>query len=230
MYGPLTSLLPRLGARRVLELRPALIGDTVAAMEVQAVCGAASGLFMAVLRQLQSEGSGLGSKPTCCISLAGSQPWTIGRSLMPLCAWRGCFCRQWHQRKMSTAMDPSAARRGSCLSSPFCLTVRPAKHGVSAPVASADGADRRQRWLPHVTAALLAPGESLLRDRVSLYILPGLLRLDNGGLAALLRALLPAPDAVATSGQVCDNARQLGSIADPLFGLACSLLVDESGI
>ena len=59
MYGPLTSLLPRLGAQRMLELRPSLIGDTVAAMEVQALCGPASGLFMAVLRQLQSEGSGL---------------------------------------------------------------------------------------------------------------------------------------------------------------------------
>ena len=59
MYGPLASLLPRLGAQWMLELRPSLIGDTLAAMQDQAVCGPASGLFMAVLRQLRSEGSGV---------------------------------------------------------------------------------------------------------------------------------------------------------------------------
>ena len=72
---------------------------------------------------------------------------------------------------------------------------------MSAPAASTGAGDRRQLWLPPVLAALLAPGESLLRDRVSLHILPGLLRLDDGVLAALLLALLPAPDAVATSEQ-----------------------------
>ncbi len=55
MYGPLTLLLPRLGAQRMLALQPDLVGDAVAAMENQAVCGAASSLVMAVLRRLRSE-------------------------------------------------------------------------------------------------------------------------------------------------------------------------------
>ncbi len=81
MYGPLTSLLPRLGARRVLELRPALIGDTVAAMEVQAICGPASGLFMALLRQLQAEGSGwCYFKPTSLADQSSRQLAAMGES------------------------------------------------------------------------------------------------------------------------------------------------------
>ena len=55
MYGPLTSLLPRLGAQRLLTLQPALVGKAIAAMDNQAVCGAASGLVMAVLQLLRSE-------------------------------------------------------------------------------------------------------------------------------------------------------------------------------
>ena len=90
---------------------------------------------------------------------------------------------------------------------------------MSAFAASSNDAERQQRWLPHVTAALLVPGESLLRDRVSLYILPGLLRLDDGALAALLLALLPAPDAIASSEQVCNSPRQSGSVTDPTLWL-----------
>lgn len=96
MYGPLTSLLPRLGARRVLELRPALIGDTVAAMEVQAICGPASGLFMALLRQLQAEGSGwCYFKPTSLADqCASSPPWGRVQGSMPITHGSGCRCRQ----------------------------------------------------------------------------------------------------------------------------------------
>ena len=55
MYGPLASLLPRLGAQRLLSLRPDLVGSAIAAMEEQAICSAASDLVMAVLRQLRAE-------------------------------------------------------------------------------------------------------------------------------------------------------------------------------
>ena len=99
MYGPLTSLLPRLGAERMLELRPSLIGDTVAAMEVQAVCGAASGLFMAVLRQLQSEGSGLCSsnRPIWLDSNSKLAAMEERTQLVAGCAW---------QRMLLPAMTP----------------------------------------------------------------------------------------------------------------------------
>ena len=58
MYGPLASLLPRLGALRLLELQPSLIGETVAAMEDQAACGPAAAMIMTLLRQLRSKAPG----------------------------------------------------------------------------------------------------------------------------------------------------------------------------
>ena len=66
-----------------------------------------------------------------------------------------------------------------------------------------------------MTAALLAPGESVLRDRISTYVLPGLLRMEDGALAALLRALLPASDAAPTYEQVCEGPFRAGAAPNP---------------
>ena len=64
----------------------------------------------------------------------------------------------------------------------------------------------RQCWLPHVASALLTCGEAALRDRVSTYLLPGLMQMDDGALASLLRALLPGPQSAANDQQVAPRA------------------------
>ena len=55
MYGPLASLVPRFGARRLLALRPGLLSDTVVAMREYGLCSAATGLLLALVRQLRLE-------------------------------------------------------------------------------------------------------------------------------------------------------------------------------
>ena len=125
-------------------------------------------------------------------------------------------------RESNNCYDSQAPLEGSSASADHPATHgAAANHVVSASAASADGdAERRRLWLPHVTAALLAPGESALRDRVSLHILPGLLGLDDGALPALLRALLPAPDVVATSEQVPNKCMAIGVCCGP-WSVAC---------
>ncbi|KAK9830510.1 hypothetical protein WJX72_012147 [[Myrmecia] bisecta] len=54
-YIPLTGLVPRLGAKRMLSLRPGLLEDTLSAQREQALCSCASGLFSALLQELRQE-------------------------------------------------------------------------------------------------------------------------------------------------------------------------------
>ena len=55
MFGPLASMVPRLGAVRLLALAPRLLPDTVAAMREYGLCSAATCLLLAVVRQLRVE-------------------------------------------------------------------------------------------------------------------------------------------------------------------------------
>jgi hypothetical protein len=71
-----------------------------------------------------------------------------------------------------------------------------------AGTSNGSGAAWRQCWLPPVTSALLARDGATHRDRVATYLLPGLLEMDEGALASLLRALLPAPQIAASNEQV----------------------------
>ena len=61
MFGPLASLVPRLGARRLLTLAPGLLRDTIAAMREYGLCSAATGLLLATVRQLAVECATLGA-------------------------------------------------------------------------------------------------------------------------------------------------------------------------
>ena len=96
------------------------------------------------------------------------------------------------------------SQRFSLLTAPMCLRNAANRDLKSVAAGTAANGDEewQQHWLPHILPALLAPGESVLRDRVSTYILPGLLQMDDGALAALLRSLLPASREVATNEQV----------------------------
>jgi hypothetical protein len=54
-YQPLTALLPHVGASALLQLQPALVGDTLEAMQSNLCASAAASFFKALLLQLRTE-------------------------------------------------------------------------------------------------------------------------------------------------------------------------------
>lgn len=54
-YAPLQALIPRIGARQLLHMHPALLKDTLRAMRIPAVCPSAASLLRTLLQHLQNE-------------------------------------------------------------------------------------------------------------------------------------------------------------------------------
>ena len=66
-YAPLQALIPRLGARRMLQLHPQLLPETLQAMRVPAICPSASAVLDTLLRQLYSD----------CLHADGALCWLL---------------------------------------------------------------------------------------------------------------------------------------------------------
>ena len=161
-YVPLAALVPKMGARKLLELRPNLLEESLDAMRDDSVCCAAGTLIKelsaALLCEMESEereSANLGIKPGTP-SQTPSERWVIGNG-------KG--------KKGDTDKGRARGRDEVCI-----------RTGGGAALNK-----WREWWIPVTLSALLRPGRE--RAGCAQYALPHLMRQDAASIVFLLEGL-----------------------------------------
>ena len=161
-YVPLAALVPKMGARKLLELRPNLLEESLDAMRDDSVCCAAGTLIKelsaALLCEMESEereSANLGIKPGTP-SQTPSERWVIGNG-------KG--------KKGDTDKGRGRGRDEVCI-----------REGGGVALNK-----WREWWIPVTLSALLRPGRE--RAGCAQYALPHLMRQDAASIVFLLEGL-----------------------------------------
>ena len=166
-YVPLAALVPKMGARKLLEIRPNLLGESLDAMRDDSVCCAAGTLIKelsaALLCEMESEereSANLGIEPGTP-SPPPSERWVIGNG-------KG--------KKGDTDKGRARGRDEVCI-----------REGGGVALNK-----WREWWIPVTLSALLRPGRE--RTGCAQYALPHLMRQDAASIVFLLEGLKKEAD------------------------------------
>ena len=162
-YVPLAALVPKMGARKLLEIRPNLLEESLDAMRDDSVCCAAGTLIKelsaALLCEMESEereSANLGIEPGTPSQTPPSERWVIGNG-------KG--------KKGDTDKGRARGRDEVCI-----------RTGGGAALNK-----WREWWIPVTLSALLRPGRE--RAGCAQYALPHLMRQDAASIVFLLEGL-----------------------------------------
>ena len=162
-YVPLAALVPKMGARKLLELRPNLLEESLDAMRDDSVCCAAGTLIKelsaALLCEMESEereSANLGIEPGTPSQTPPSERWVIGNG-------KG--------KKGDTDKGRGRGRDEVCI-----------REGGGVALNK-----WREWWIPVTLSALLRPGRE--RAGCAQYALPHLMRQDAASIVFLLEGL-----------------------------------------